>query len=156
MAHSDDLAMHLSFHDLAIEALRVLRFGAVGLSSALVYAVVSGFLVGTGSLSLIPGTSVAYVASFLVSYFGHIHVSFRVEPNHRLMLLRFIALGMVSFVITLGATWCFDRVLGAPHYVSILVVIVLIPAINYVASRFWVFLPAVSPPPAVDRDSGSP
>lgn len=86
-----------------------------------------------------PATVAAFAAAFAISYFGHMYFSFRVEPDHRSMLPRFASVAAVSFALGLTVTWLLEGVLHLPHYLSILAVLVVIPAVNYFSTRFWVF-----------------
>lgn len=131
----------MTLQDWHIEALRITRFGIVGLLSAAVYAAVAtGLVVWTQHIIL--ATILGQAVSTIVSYFGHLHFSFSLPPQRGIFLSRFLLLVGVAFGVNIGVTWLLSTVVS--HEVSILVVTVLLPAVTYLASRFWVFLPGIS------------
>ena len=125
------------------EVLRLLRFGFVGLLASATYAGVTFGLLDAG-VAFLPSTVFAYMASFLVSYFGHFYFTFRTNVQHRSVLAPFLSVSALSFVVTFLLNWAFDHFGRFPHWVAVATVLVVIPTINYVAHRFWVFTPRPS------------
>ena len=127
--------------DWRTEAFRVARFGVVGLLSALVYAAVAAaFHQLTQQMML--ATIVGQAVSTTVSYLGHLHFSFSVHPRHRIFLSRFLFVVGVAFTVNIAATGFLSSVV--PYQYVILIVMVLLPAVTFLASRFWVFLPGLA------------
>jgi putative flippase GtrA len=142
-AIASGLGISVRLQDWGTEALRVARFGLVGLLSALVYATISA-----GShyfiRNMMVATVVGQIASTTVSYLGHVHFSFGVHPQHRIFLSRFLFVVGVAFAMNIASTWFLSSIVPVPYQLSILVVMVLIPLVTYLASRFWVFLPGLA------------
>jgi putative flippase GtrA len=86
-----------------------------------------------------------YLASCGVSYFGHMHFSFGVEPKHRTYFWRFLVVSFLSFVLNVAVTWVITILFAYSVRISVIVVSILIPAVNYICNRFWVFLPGLKP-----------
>jgi putative flippase GtrA len=141
---------------LVREMWRLVRFGAVGVVSTATYAGTSWLLVWTGTTTIMVATVIAYLAAGTVSYLGHVHITFAVEPQHAELLSRFLVVSAVSFVLALGITWAITEILMAPHYVAILAVVVVIPMVNYLSHRFWVFSPHLASRQAAIRRSLEP
>lgn len=124
---------------MIVEAGRLVRFGIVGALAGIVYAVITYLIVAAGISEPIAATIVGHLAAGFVSYLGHLHYSFGVEPDHRVFLWRFAVIAALAFTANIGTTWLFTGVLKLSYVYSILVVMVLIPIVSYLCNRFWIF-----------------
>jgi putative flippase GtrA len=127
------------------EAGRLARFGIIGALAGVVYAVVTFLIVAAGLGGPVAATIIGHLAAGFVSYFGHLHYSFAVEPDHRVFLWRFVVIAVVAFAANIGTTWLFTVALKLSYIYSIVVVMVLIPVVNYVCNRFWIFRSGLAP-----------
>ncbi len=121
------------------ELQRIGRFGLVGICATLVYA--SSFALSVRELGVTPvaGTTIGYLLSTAVSYFGHQGFSFAVSADHGDYLPRFAVLSIFSYGISTGMVAVISDVLLLPYPIAVIVPTLTIPIINYVLSRFWVF-----------------
>jgi len=126
-----------------IELGRIIRFGIVGIAATVIYAVVSA--AGNQALAITPvfASIIGQVTSAGVSYFGHLLFSFQVKANHQSYLWRFVIIAAVTFALNCGVTWLIADVLKLAPRIAIATVTVLIPVVNYIANRFWVFMPGL-------------
>lgn len=126
-----------------VELGRIIRFGVVGIGATLVYAVVTA--AGNEALGIKPvlASIIGQAASTAVSYFGHALFSFRVKTNHQTYLWRFLVIAAFTFALNGAVTWLIADVLKLSPRIAIATVTVLIPIVNYVCNRFWVFMPGL-------------
>jgi putative flippase GtrA/SAM-dependent methyltransferase len=124
------------------EGLRVVRFGLVGAISTLTYCVVAIFAIEGFNMDPVPASAIGAVASIGFSYLGHAFYSFQVEGGHRAHLSRFILLALVGLGLGSGLMWLTDAA-HVPHRITIVMIAVLIPVMNYLCNRFWVFAPGL-------------
>ena len=120
-----------------IEALRLLRFGVVGILALVVYWLATNLLVWAG-LGLLAASVVGYVAAGLVSYFGHSYFSFRVVADHATYGTKFLVVALLGLLINV----ILIQVCSAariPAWVTTAVIGFSIPCFNYVFNRLWVF-----------------
>jgi putative flippase GtrA len=136
------------------ELFRLARFGIVGTAAALCYASTSFLIVWAGLSGSISATMVGQLAAALISYYGHLHFSFRVEPNHRKFVWRFLIVALTTFALNLLLTWSLTSILHAPYQVPIAVVTVVLPAASYLVNRLWVFHPGLDTGPRTDPEKG--
>lgn len=118
-----------------------LRFGMVGIGATLTYFAVSlaaQWLWGRPLLS----SSLGYVASVGVSYFGHGSFTFRTGRPHRTTGPRFVAVSLVVFVCTNLIVLAVTGPLGQPFIVAATTVVISIPLFTWVLGRLWVFGPS--------------
>jgi putative flippase GtrA len=135
----------------AVELGRIVRFGMTGTVAALAYTLVAFAIVEARIAGPMVAAVVGYAAAMTISYLGHLYFSFRVEPDHRVFFPRFAFTVAVTFTLTMASTWLITKVWLYPFGVAIVAVTVLMPAISYGCSRFWVFLPGLrATAPAVD------
>jgi putative flippase GtrA len=125
-----------------IEIGRLFRFGLTGIAATLAYAGSTIVLVKYGSLGPVSAAIVGYLVGAMVSYFGHLHFSFRVEPNHARFVWRFVLTAAITFPATIIVTYLITDVLHWSYQIAIAVVTLLNPAIGYFCFRFWVFFPS--------------
>jgi putative flippase GtrA len=126
-----------------VELGRIIRFGFVGIAATVVYTGTSFAGIEVFGIPPVAASVLGQVVSTFVSYFGHALFSFRVEPSHRLYLLRFLLISVLTFAPNVIVTWLIADALGLSPRIAIAVVTVLIPITNYLANRFWVFLPGL-------------
>lgn len=132
-----------SVKKVIIEFRQLVRFGITGTIAALAYAGVTFILVETGVAGPVAATTFGYFAAAAISYLGHLHFSFGVEPDHRTFLRRFAVIVVVTFAMNIVVTWLTTNILNGSYRMSVAVVTVLIPVMNYLCNRFWVFLPGL-------------
>jgi putative flippase GtrA len=130
---------------LTIEVGRIIRFGIVGVGAALVYAAVTALAVESGVASPVVASVAGHLVAGLISYFGHLHFSFAVNPDHQVFAWRFVVIALITIAMNVGVTFLLTTVLGMSYRVAVLVVMVLIPLTNYLCNRFWVFHPGLEP-----------
>jgi putative flippase GtrA len=133
----------LHLRPLLVELGRMVRFGVVGVFATLVYVAVAGPANEVFGILPVIASLLGVTASIGVSYFGHLFFSFRVEPNHRDFLWRFLLIAALSFGLSAGATWLIANVMQLSPRLAIATVIVVIPIVNYVCNRYWVFMPGL-------------
>jgi putative flippase GtrA len=138
----NELAMDVP--DLGVEAGRILRFGLIGICATLVYALTAAMAIEILSISPIPSSILGQAVSAVVSYLGHSIFTFRVKTDHRAFLWRFMIIAGLTLATNVTVTWLLTDILRLSHRVMIAVVSILIPTINYVCNRFWVFKPGLA------------
>ena len=134
---------------LGIETGRIARFGIVGVCATIVYIGASITAVDAFGFTPVWASILGQCTSMLVSYLGHSIYSFQVESDHRTFLWRFLVIAAVTFAMNGAVTWALTGVLGLSHFLSISVVTIAIPVVNYLCNRFWVFLPGLASPSKV-------
>jgi putative flippase GtrA len=79
-----------------------------------------------------------FLSAFVVSLTGHGYVTFRTgRPTlgqaRRFLITSLLSLGLSSAIVALA-----DRI-GVPFALSLALASVMVPALTFVASKFWVF-----------------
>lgn len=126
------------------ELFRILRFGCVGIVATGAYAAVTATVMELTGMGLVAASTIGNLSAIGISYLGHLYVTFQVPADHRAFLPRFFILAFASLALNLVITWVFSEVVPLPYPVVVAIVLAAIPAASYVASRFWVYHPALS------------
>ena len=131
-------------------ARRWVRFGLVGGTATLSYALLGLFFVNLCALPALAGNALAYAVSFVVSYCGQCLWTFRAggTAGHRAMLPRFAAaqglgLGCNSLIV-----WAL-MALGLRYEMAMPIAVLLVPVMVYALCKYWVFRAATSDERAV-------
>jgi putative flippase GtrA len=132
---------------IALEGGRLFRFGLTGMLATLAYAGSTIALVESELLGSVAAAIVGYLAGAAVSYFGHLHFSFRVQPDHKKFVWRFVVTAALTFCVTALTTYLTTDILHWPYQISIAAVVLLNPAIGYLCFRLWVFFPGLHEQP---------
>jgi putative flippase GtrA len=137
------------------EVLRLLRFGFVGIGVVVLYYALSVAVVATGLGTPLVATTIASIVCVFVSYFGHLHFSFNVEPNHRKFVWRFLIVAASAYSLNLLLTWLLMHRLHFFYPIGFAIITVVLPTLTYIAGRCWVFAPGpdVHVPLEVRRDA---
>lgn len=118
----------------------VFRYGIVGGSSAISYIAVSNILDYLSLPSMLSAGG-AWLLSLLVSYFGHIHFSYKVNAKHNEYSWRFIAMTGINLANTLLITYLIYNLLGLAYIYASLSVAIINPLVLYPIGKYWVFRP---------------
>lgn len=114
-------------------------FAVVGLAATAVHALMSLAARAALGVTAIEATFVGYVCSVGVSYLGNARFTFGRPALHGRQFLRFLVVSLIGLGANLGITWLLVNRLGWPFKAALAVVVVVIPALSFVASKLWAF-----------------
>lgn len=123
----------------------VVRFALVGASATAVHYFTALLLAGHASIYL--ANLAGYLAAVGVSYFGHLHFTFRRKGaggGHGARLVRFAVVSVLGMLSSQAALGLSHSAAGLPDAVAIAIAVVVVPGFSFIAQRLWVFrAPAV-------------
>ena len=118
------------------------RFAIVGMAATLIHVAVA--LLTTYQFALSPLQ--ANLAGFIVSFQGHLRVTFQVKAPQQYHLYRFVVLSLASLAISSLITAVGTRNGGDMRQVMAFVALI-VPAASFFVARLWVFaIPGVTVP----------
>jgi putative flippase GtrA len=121
-------------------ALRVLRYGGVGLTISVIYSLaVVGFMQASRPISPTMASVAAFLVTLPMSYMAHSRVSFADRPFDTFQPLRFAATTTASFVVAVGGMFCITDLAGRTYLLGIAWNWMIIPAMNFAIYMCWVF-----------------
>jgi len=118
----------------------LVRFGLVGLSSTALYVILAfsfeRILARWPSAASAFG---AYAVAGLYSYLAHKLFTFASDGSHGREAPRFVAVSLAGFGLAALLPLVLHDVLGFPFAVPVLLTAILVPVMNFVALRWFVF-----------------
>lgn len=114
-------------------------FLIVGLIATGVHAVMALAARDLGHASAIAATSTGYVCAVGVSYLGNARFTFGRPALHGAQFVRFLVVSLLGFAANLAITWGLAERLGWPFPATLAVIVVVIPALSFTASKLWAF-----------------
>lgn len=82
---------------------------------------------------------VAFSVAFFLSYFLHKTYSFRSPGRVRRSMPRFFVVSATNLILNQLIVYVFSIVLGHPYWISLAIMVVVVPTFTYILSRVWVF-----------------
>ena len=118
----------------------LLRFGVSGVLATATHVSVFVLLVEWLGLRPLLAAGPSFVLALLVSYGMNYHWTFSVSGPHRIMLPRFVVVALLGLGLNLGITYEVVDVAGYWYGYALLLVIMIVPPVTFMLSKFWVFL----------------
>ncbi len=115
-----------------------LCFALIGAATALIFAVGYVVLRETG-VPAATATTLSYLAAITFQYIGHSGFTFHRKPRDRRQFFRFLALNGAGLVMAMAITLSLTEYLGAPDWAASVAVILVLPMMNWIFMRLWVF-----------------
>lgn len=123
------------FKFLNRDALRPLRFLAVGGTATALHLVIAGsILLFFKEVSPYLANLIAFLAAFLLSFFGHKHITFQTGGS----LWKFFVIAVGGFILN---NLILSALLAIPiqNIVAVSIATICVPVLTYTASSIWAF-----------------
>lgn len=117
----------------------MLRFAVSGGLATVTHVLVFVTLVEWLALRPVFAAAPAFVVALFVSYGMNYHWTFSASGLHRVLLPRFVVVALLGLTLNLGITYV---VVDVAHYwygYALLLVVLLVPLVTFLLSKFWVF-----------------
>jgi putative flippase GtrA len=126
---------------------RAIRFCAIGLVNAAVFAGTTVIMVRVVGIAPTPASPVAYLVSAPVGFLGHRHITFLSAGHRGRQALRFATVQVINIAVTLSSmATAVDR-LHLGYGWGVATAIVLVPLANFFLANFWIFRKGGTPHP---------
>ena len=121
---------------------RLIKFTVVGLSIAVIHYMSAVLMVDRGGVEPALANSIAFLAAAALSYTLQTLWTFESRFTAR-NAIRFVVVLLVGVVVSWGTSTAVAA-LGLPYRVGVIIVLFLIPALNFLLHHFWTYAePAV-------------
>ncbi|WP_171181796.1 GtrA family protein [Ruegeria sp. HKCCD8929] len=117
---------------------QVIRFCGIGGLATLTHVTVAVLTQSLFGLAPLHANFAGFAGALFLSYLGHSRWTFGVAAYHGLQFSRFVAVALIGLATSSGTVWLFGQ-MGLGFGASMLCVAVLVPAVTYLALKFWVF-----------------
>jgi putative flippase GtrA len=116
---------------------RLIKFTIVGLSIAVFHYSAAVLLVDSVGMHPAPANSIAFLVAALLSYTLQTLWTFESRFSVR-NAVRFVVVLLVGVVVSWG-TSTVVAALGLPYRVGVIIVLFLIPGLNFLLHHFWTY-----------------
>lgn len=118
----------------------LLRFGVVGACATVLYVILAfSFTKAFAQWPSAAGAFVAYVVSGVFSYLAHKLFTFASDDRHSREAPRFVVVSIAGFGLAGLLPFVLHDVMGLPLAIPVLLTAVIVPAMNFIALRLFVF-----------------
>lgn len=126
---------------MTCELFMVSRFTMIGLLCSFIHigtAILFKEIFGFGSII---SSNIGFMFSFLFSFFGHYKYSFSAEGSYRIYFFKFCIMSIISFCVSAFVVWAGTDCFSLNAVAVFMSLAIIVPAFNFIVSRFWVFKP---------------
>lgn len=121
---------------------QLVRFLGVGVVATFTHAIVALLANGIFNFPAQAANFTGFCTAFCVSYFGHTIITFQIKKNHKLYLPKFIVVTLFGLLISSAITYLVTEKYGMRFEIAMLLVVICVPAMTFLASKFWAFAEA--------------
>ncbi|GAB5457515.1 MAG: hypothetical protein Hens3KO_05450 [Henriciella sp.] len=125
--------------DLFNEAHIVLKYGIVGLSAALIYAIVSVVIVYFNLATPAYANLIGFGAGFVFSAYAHLYYTFLVETDRLRAVLRYALVTLSALCLSYFGLSFFDQAIGLNKVSSQMGAVGVSSFWSFLLSRLWAF-----------------
>lgn len=119
--------------------LQIAQFGFIGVLNTAVHASAVIGLVEIFHLRPVAANGIAFFLANILSFFLNSKITFKAALSF-IGYLRFLSVSLVSLAGTLLISWL-GELYGVEYKISLVAIIFLVPAISFLALKFWAFSP---------------
>jgi len=119
--------------------LQLSRFGVVGLAATLLHGVALFCWVELAGINPVVSNALAFLTAFIVSYLGHYHWTFGSSADHVSSLSKFLLTALAGFFANIIIMALVTETFRLNYWIGFAIIVLTIPAMTYVISRWWVF-----------------
>lgn len=117
----------------------LMRFASVGTGVMAVHFALALALVVWGGWPAQGANLMAFTLAFVLSFFSHYRITFRSGRGYGPTLTRFVVSAGAAYAASAALLWGLEISTSLDAAVCVLLAAGVIPAITYVAGRWWVF-----------------
>jgi putative flippase GtrA len=118
---------------------QIVRFGGVGGLATLAHVTVALAAQRGLPVSVQQANFMGFLAAVMLSYFGHARFTFQTRVGSAGQVQRFALMSLLGLATSSSTVWLVESALGLGFGAAMAVVAVVVPAVTFIAMRFWVF-----------------
>lgn len=122
------------------DVTQIIRFGVIGAAATVVHMSVAFVLYYGLDFAPLMANPIAFLIAWCVSYTGQFKWTFKDSgAQHKSSAPKFFAVSVLSLVLSQIVVWFTAQYLGLPFYLAMICVVLSVPIVTFLLSKFWVF-----------------
>ena len=117
---------------------QITLFGIIGVLATITHYFSALLFIKHTTLNLYLANLAGYLLAISVSFFGHGLFTFKVELSFYI-LKKFIIVSISAFICSELILFLLEKGLHFPHYISLGIVVLIIPLISFLLNKLWVY-----------------
>jgi putative flippase GtrA len=118
---------------------KLFSYGIFGVIVSLIYVLCTIFFTEAVGLTPIIASALAYITSFMLSFFANHHIVFKSKESISKTVVRFALVSAFVFALTTSIMYLTVDVFNISYLYGIVVVLVIIPLSNFLINLCWTF-----------------
>lgn len=118
---------------------QIMRFGLVGITATATHIGTVLLLVERGGREPLTANFIAFALAVLVSFWGHYHWTFKTSTPYRSAFPRFFAIAVLGLGLNQTIMFSAVTILTLDYRLGLTAVIMLVPALSFIANKLWTF-----------------
>jgi putative flippase GtrA len=118
---------------------RPIAYLFVGGTSGLIHLSVGFLTMQLAGIGPTRASLIGFIVANPFSYFGHKLVTFMVPGRDAFEAARFVVSALIGLALASAIPYVLIDWLSVPRIAALATVVIVIPIVNYLAMRFWVF-----------------
>jgi putative flippase GtrA len=115
------------------------RFSLVGIIATFIYFISANLLIYTNIVSPIIASSIAFIITMPISFLGHRNFTFQAGQNNISYLKRYLCYAIIGFACSNLIIFLTTLTSLINAYIGVAMVTLVLPIINFLALKFFVF-----------------
>jgi len=125
---------------LSEPVVQIFRFGTIGVAATLTHLISALVLNEILGVSVIWSNFTAFLIAWPVSYMGNFFWTFETGANHQKSMPRFGITSLTGLFVSQLIVWFVTGVMGQSLRIALVPALIIVPALSFIMSRYWVFL----------------
>ncbi len=125
--------------------LQFLKFALVGGVATATHVLAALLFFFAAGIDAFTANLMGFVSAWLLSYGGNRYWTFSASGPHRVTAPKFLLVSLVGLLFNMAIIYVASDVLALPFWLSLAIVVAVVPILQFAASRYWVFVGFGSP-----------
>jgi len=115
------------------------RFSLVGVVNTILYFIITNVIIYLELAESLVASNFTYSLLIIISFMGHSNFTFRVKTIKSIQFKKFLTLSLIGLLISNFIIFLNTQHFNASPFLSILIISIIIPLINFFVLKYWVF-----------------
>src|SRR5690606_33813932 len=122
-----------------------IKYGLVGLVGTAIQTSTLIILVELYSFRPIFASIIGFIGSLIVSFILNLKWTFQVSENKAQLFIKYVIVSISGLILNVSIMFIFVDIFGGWYIWAQIIVIIIVPIVNFIMNRFWAFSNKTAP-----------